>query len=476
VNLIAPARLAPCHNAATARRSSDTVTGAAFGDTVTAVHRVRGSSVDDEVERRERAVSVTVLQPGSSVLVRGLATRVDVAARADAVSGAILTTVFPERADDATFVATLTRCSRENVASVVEVLAGRLALHDIDAEHACVFAALVARLGIPLGELERSYWVGVERLWQDWFDMCRDSSEQGKGELPDLLGGSTSLLFGYVDRVLAQVVRRHTEVAEEMAASCEDRRRDLVLRLLEGSGSDTVTGPGAVSDAGDAVDTLLGYRMRGTHVALLFSSARRREVTRTLATLREKSGARGALLVQHDAGTWYGWLNFPGGVDAGRRDALCRTATSVGEPVAIGEPDRGLRGFRGSHESARRTAELRETLRDAPACLCARELRLETFLLENPESARRFARDELGELAAGTDRAQRIRDTLLAWLAVGSQARAATALGVHENTVRLRIRVAAEELGTALSERRTELLVALRLCEALGPEAEPTEL
>jgi hypothetical protein len=46
---------------------------------------------------------------------------------------------------------------------------------------------------------------------------------------------------------------------------------------------------------------------------------------------------------------------------------------------------------------------------------------------------------------------------------------------VHENTVRLRIRVAAEELGTALSERRTELLVALRLCEALGPDADPAE-
>jgi DNA-binding PucR family transcriptional regulator len=56
-------------------------------------------------------------------------------------------------------------------------------------------------------------------------------------------------------------------------------------------------------------------------------------------------------------------------------------------------------------------------------------------------------------------------------LSAGSQARAATELGVHENTVRLRVRCAGEELGAALSERRTELLVALRLCEALGPEA-----
>jgi hypothetical protein len=442
------------------------VTGLALGDTVIVEHRDRRADrVDDEVEREERAVSVTVLQPGSSMLVRGLATRVDVSARADSVSGAILSTVFPERANDATFVATLSRCSQENVASVVEILAGRLAMHDIDAQCACEFAGLVARLGIPLAELERSYWVGVERLWQDWFDLCRSSTVEGKGDLPDLLGGSTSLLFGYVDRVLSQVVRRYNAVSEEMSATCEDRRRDVVLRLLDGS----------VTDAGEAVDALLGYRMRATHVGLLFDSDRRREVTRALATLRTESGARSALLVQPDAGTWFGWLGYQDGMDAARLDALRRTAISIGEPVAIGDPARGLDGFRRSHQSARRTAELRDTLRRAPSCLCARDLRLETFLLENPDSARRFVRDELGDLAAGTERAQRIRDTLLAWLAVGSQARAATDLGVHENTVRLRIRVAAEELGTALSERRTELLVALRLCEALGPEADPAE-
>lgn len=410
-------------------------------------------------------MTVTVLQPGSSTLVRGLATRVDVSARADSVSGAILSTVFPDRANDATFVASLSRCSQENVASVVEVLAGRLAMHDIDAQGACEFATLVARLGIPLAELERSYWVGVERLWQDWFDLCRTSSGEGKGDLPDLLGGSTSLLFGYVDRVLAQVVRRYTEVSDEMSATCEDRRRDVVLRLLDGS----------MTEAGDAVDALLGYRMRATHLGLLFQSDRRREVTRALATLRAETGARTSLLVQPDASTWYGWLGYQDGMDAARLDVVRRIATTIGEPVALGEPGRGLAGFRRSHESARRTAELRDTLRRAPSCLCARDLRLESFLLENPESARRFVRDELGELAAGTERAQRIRDTLLAWLAVGSQARAATDLGVHENTVRLRIRVAGEELGSALSERRTELLVALRLCEALGPEAGAAE-
>lgn len=400
-------------------------------------------------------MSVTVLHPGSSSLLRGLATRLDSPARGEAVSDTVLRTVFPDRAGDRGFVATLRRCSMENVACASGVLAGRLALTDVDASCAREFAALVARLGIPLPELERAYRVGVERLWQEWFDLCRGS--EGHGELPDLLGGSTSLLFGYVDQVLQQVVARHTEVTEEMAATSEDRRRELVLALLDGSEPTPET------------DAALGYRMRGTHVGLLFTGDGQREVTRALSALRERSGAWGSLLVRPDASAWFGWLGYPDRVDSGRLELLRRTAGGLDVEISIGEPGRGLAGFRRGNETARRTAGLRATLYRAPSCLCSRDLRLESLLLTQPESARRFVRDELGELAGSGERSGRIRATLLASLTAGSQAKAAIALGIHENTVRMRIRAAAQELGAALSERRTELLVALRLCEALGP-------
>jgi sugar diacid utilization regulator len=256
-------------------------------------------------------------------------------------------------------------------------------------------------------------------------------------------------------------VERYRLVTEEMAATSEDRRRETVLALLEGEAGEDLA----------ATDALLGYRMRATHVGFLVHSGDHREVSRAFTALRERTAAPASLLVQPDAGTWFGWLGYHDGVDAQRLEQLRDTASGTGLPVVIGEPGRGLDGFRRSHDSARRTAELRPALRNAPSCLCARELRLETFLLENPVSARRFIADELGGLAADTERAQRIRDTLLTWLSAGSQAKAAAELGVHENTVRMRVRCAAEELGAALSERRTELLVALRLSEALGPES-----
>ena len=57
----------------------------------------------------------------------------------------------------------------------------------------------------------------------------------------------------------------------------------------------------------------------------------------------------------------------------------------------------------------------------------------------------------------------RLRETLLAWLTMGSHGSAAAMLGVHENTVRNRLRAAEELLGVPLTGRRTELMVALRL-------------
>lgn len=409
-------------------------------------------------------MSVTVLEPGSSRSVRALARRLDISVGAASVSGAILESVFADRLEDTAFVTALDRCSHENVANLVEVLAGRLGLNEVDTECPREFAALTASLGIPLAELERAYWVGVERLWQEWFELCHTSSRGASGELRDLLGGSTSLLFGYVDRVLAQVVARYGSVTDDMASTREDRRRELVAALLDGE-------PTELGEA--AAEELLGYRLRRTtHVALWFESGSAesvRRITRALATLRAQTAATGSLLVRGDGGTWYGWLGYLGTAHAGILGDLRRAAAATGELVTLGDPRGGRGGFRTSHESARRTAALRGSLHSVGTCLSAHELRLEALLLQSPESGRRFVAEELGDLAADTERAGRIRDTLLAWLSSGSQAQAAVELGVHENTVRQRIRYATEELGTSPSERRTELLVALRLCAALGP-------
>jgi len=133
------------------------------------------------------------------------------------------------------------------------------------------------------------------------------------------------------------------------------------------------------------------------------------------------------------------------------------------------EPGAGLAALRRTREQALEAARGQRALgAGGHKCLWAREVRLESLLLNDEERAREFVAEELGQLAASDPQAQRLRETLLAWLATGSHVSAAAILGVHENTVRNRIRTAEDLLGTSLLPRRTELQVALRLGSVLS--------
>lgn len=361
----------------------------------------------------------------------------------DAIAG----TVFPSHVKDPAFSSALSRCVCGNVRSVLDIAAARLEPQDSDPRPALAFAEVVADLGIPFGTLERAYWVGVEQLVREWIARSRTDP--------------TSAVFPYVMHVLDLARVRYEAVAQERASSGEDRRRSLVDRLLAG----------AVPESTQELENTLRYRLRGVHVALLFDTAERAAVQRTVARLCAQTGAWGSLAVPHGASSWVAWLGYPTTPDTARLSQLRSALSSTAGAVAVGGPAAGVDGFRRSHVEASRAARLRPVLASPPDCLWYSDVRLEAFLLDNADAAHRFVAEELGELAEGNERARRIRETLLVSLATGSQARAAAELGVHENTVRLRLRSAAEVLGDSLSDRRTELLVALRLCQALGTPA-----
>jgi DNA-binding PucR family transcriptional regulator len=76
----------------------------------------------------------------------------------------------------------------------------------------------------------------------------------------------------------------------------------------------------------------------------------------------------------------------------------------------------------------------------------------------------------LGPLAAATEAAQRLRETLLAFLRAGGRSmRAAKELYVHQNTVTYRVKRAEELLGRGVNEEPLELMCALVLADTLGP-------
>lgn len=388
-----------------------------------------------------------------------MAARIDPDEIAAAVSRDTAAHVWPEKARDPEFLVALRRSGRDNVHAIVAIFAGRLELKDVNPEGALAFADVTAELGIPVSELERGYWVGVRSFWREWFRLARAESARGGGSLEELVGPATIEMFDYIIHILGVVVARYDAVRAEILRNQEDRRRAVLGQILDGT----------VTAATGEVENLLGYRLRGTHLALALEVDERAQAERVAATLIETSGALGSLLMLQAPGTWLLWLGYAGTVGPDETAAVAKGAASAGATMAIGAPGAGLAGLRRTYEQALEAARLHRRIGKQPPVLWFSDVRLELLMLHDEAAALQFVADELGELAGPDERADRTCETLLAWLTTGSQSRAATRLGVHENTVRIRIRQAEEQLAHGLSERRAEVLAALRLRQLLGP-------
>jgi hypothetical protein len=391
--------------------------------------------------------------------MRAMAARIDPDEIAEAVSRDTATNVWPDNARDPQFLEALRRSGRDNVHAIVAIFAGRLELADVNPEGALAFADLTAELGIPVSELERGYWVGVRSFWREWFRLARQESAAGAGSLEELVGPATIEMFDYIIHILGVVVARYDAVRAEILRNQEDRRRAVLGQILNG----------AVTQPTSELENVLGYRLRGTHLGLALEVDERAQAERVAATLTETSGALGSLMLLHAPGTWMLWLGYAGTVGPAETAAVAKGAATSGATMAIGAPASGLAGLRRTYEQALDTARLHRRIGERPPVLWFSDVRLELLMLHDEEAALQFVEDELGELAGADERAERTCETLLAWLTTGSQSRAATRLGVHENTVRIRIRQAEELLAHGLSERRAEVLAALRLRQLLGP-------
>jgi DNA-binding PucR family transcriptional regulator len=94
---------------------------------------------------------------------------------------------------------------------------------------------------------------------------------------------------------------------------------------------------------------------------------------------------------------------------------------------------------------------------------------LVSLLANDFPRAKAFVAARLGPLAAPTEPAARLRETVLAFLAAnGSGTRAAKELFVHHNTVAYRVKRAEELLGRSVTDEPSELTCALTLAAVLG--------
>jgi hypothetical protein len=318
---------------------------------------------------------------------------------------------------------------------------------------ALAFGRLLAREGVPLAAILRSYRLGQEVLFARAAELAQEA-----GPDAGAVGALTrigALSFRFSDGATADVAHEYEAQRELFIRGTLAQRAVTLQALLAGRPVDT-----------PAAERTLAHRLDGEHVALVAwadDPAADGESIATAARELVAAVGRGRPLVMTDtAGEATIWT-MPRPDAPPRRDRLGELVPE-GIRAALGRPGAGLAGF----VATKRQADLARTVARAPVTFYD-EVALAGLLLRDRDAARAFAVEELGSLGAATRAGGELRATLSAFLAAGhDHTRTAAALGVHRNTVAKRLRRAEALLGRPLEARPRELDAALVIVAALG--------
>jgi DNA-binding PucR family transcriptional regulator len=324
------------------------------------------------------------------------------------------------------------------------------------------YARRLAQRGISSTVLVRAYRLG-QQLVLDWVfgELARDEPDAQVAFAASRQ--FTDLTFKYVDLISEQVVVAYETERERWLAHRSTVRAAMVTELLAGENI----------DAGTA-EQALGYRLRQHHLGAVLWGADVRVLEKTLGSLGKALGASGQLLFfPRDRSTGWGWL--PLGREAAGID-LDAAAAELGAQeslrIALGSPGPGLTGFRVTHLEAVRAQQVALAAQATAPPITSYvdpEVRTAAMLTSDLEAARRLVAKSLGGLAADTEGAERLRETLLTFLSEkGSYTATAERVHLHKNTVRYRVDRAVEERGRPLDDERLELELALVAARWLG--------
>jgi DNA-binding PucR family transcriptional regulator len=363
------------------------------------------------------------------------------------------------------FEETVASCTA-NVEEITRLLAGGVPARGLVVPDAAVaFARGLVRRQIPLTVLLRAYQLGHRFLWGVAATHLRDGVHDERDVL-EALDAMSRFLFDYVDRVCEEIVAQYQVERDRWVRSSAAIRADIVREILAGEPVDE-----------RAASARLGYELGRFHTGLILAGdiaagagleSLERQAIAAAATL----GCREPLMVPAGGATLWAWCGSYAEPNPGAVARLERFQPEFGVRIAIGRPGHRVGGFRTSHEEAGHASRFWSTKPGhTTGTVAYRDVELVSLLAADRERARRFVLAELGELAAATEPAAALRETLLVFLAYGgSFVGAAEALHVHKNTVYTRVRRAESLLAGNIAERRTQIQTALMLSQAAGEE------
>ncbi|TNC21936.1 ABC transporter substrate-binding protein [Amycolatopsis alkalitolerans] len=371
--------------------------------------------------------------------------------------------------DDESVVSLLSASLFQNIDTALRIFQHGIDPTRVEAPAAAMqYARRLAQRGTPVVDLIRAYYLAQTAILNY---ALTEAAKQIRD--PDMLGGMMSKAltgtFAFIDRVTQQVVSAYQEERDRWLLNRNALRAARVRELLEGDGLEI-----------DTIESALGYRLRGTHLAMIVWHAVEPAQGNALGSLQVVTTALGEglpttgqpLLVPADERC--AWVWFPLEKAVLPEDEEVGRILATAEPtvrLVLGDPADGIDGFRRSHRQAGRVHALSTAAGDqCERALTFRDVGAIALMTSDLPATRSWVSDILGALATDDEQHERLRETLLVFLATGGSYTAAAAkLTMHKNSVQYRVRKAEETLGRAVTDNRLDVELALKVCQRLGP-------
>ena len=308
-------------------------------------------------------------------------------------------------------------------------------------------ARRAARNGVGLETVLLRYTVGNRLLTGFVMDEADRFPSRVLRQVLDIQGA-------LVEPLMVAISTEYKLELERARRSREQRRGERVQRLL----------------AGEPVD--LGefdYEFEDAwHLGVIVVGTRAREAVRGIGAGLD----RDILLVAHGEKTMWAWLGGGSRLAVTSIGLRLSSMVDMGVSLAIGEPSRGIHGWRLTHHQAQ--AALLVALRRQQGITRYAEDMLLAAALQDETLATSLQEIFMSPLASQRDGGAVARETLRVYFDVTSNAAtAAVRLKVDRHTVERRLQKIEERLGRLLPSCQAELEVALRLHE-LGVTAGST--
>lgn len=296
-----------------------------------------------------------------------------------------------------------------------------------------------------------AYRTGQNVAWQSWMQICFELTRD-VDEIEELLHVSAASISAFVDGTIGAIVERMAAERDELTRGSQAERRDMVALILEGAPVPRLR-----------AEAVLSHPLDGDHTAAVVWASERDSdlgrLERVAEELMRACGARQRLTVVAAASTVWVWLPVATAPD---RDALgAALRRTPGVRVALGNPARGVEGFRRSHQDAAEVRRLVARLGTADQLVAFADVQLAALVTRDEARAEEFVAQVLGDLA---DAPAELQETVRIYLAeLGNASAAATRLFTHRNTVLRRLARADELLPQPLATDPVRIGVALEV-------------